>query len=151
MSKNKFLRLVVDTNLWISFLISNRLRKLDSLLLLEKLHFVFSKELLDEINSTITKPRLQKYFSASTFDEMLLTLEPYIEIVNVKSKIKLCRDPKDNFLLALSKMAKQIICSPAIKTCSIYESSVKQQSQRLHVFLKKQNTIANSLQLQAYE
>lgn len=106
MSKNKFLRLVVDTNLWISFLISNRLRKLDSLLLLEKLHFVFSKELLDEINSTITKPRLQKYFSASTFDEMLLTLEPYIEIVNVKSKIKLCRDPKDNFLLALSKDGK---------------------------------------------
>jgi putative PIN family toxin of toxin-antitoxin system len=106
MPKNKFLRLVIDTNLWVSFLISNRLRKLDSLLFLEKVHFVFSKELLDEINSTITKPKLQKHFTANAFEEMLLTLEPYIKVVDVKSKVNICRDPKDNFLLALSEDGK---------------------------------------------
>jgi uncharacterized protein len=105
MPKSKRLRLVIDTNLWVSFLISNRLRKLDTLLLLEQLRFLFSKELLDEINSTITKPKLQKYFSANALEEMLLTLEPYIDIVEVK-KVNVCRDPKDNFLLALAKEGK---------------------------------------------
>lgn len=106
MPKNKSLRLVIDTNLWVSFLISNRLRKLDTLLLLEKLRFLFSKELLDEINRTITKPRLQKHFSSDALEEMLLTLEPYIDLVDVKSKVNVYRDPKDNFLLALAKDGK---------------------------------------------
>jgi putative PIN family toxin of toxin-antitoxin system len=106
MPKSKRLRLVIDTNIWISFLISNRLRKIDSLLLSETLHFLFSKELLDEINSTIAKPKLQKYFSANALEEMLLTLEPYIDFVEVKSKVNVCRDPKDNFLLALAKDGK---------------------------------------------
>ena len=34
---------------------------------------------------------------------MLLTLESYIDLIKVKSVIKICRDPKDNFLLALAK------------------------------------------------
>lgn len=105
MPKSKLLRLVIDTNLWVSFLISNRLRKLDTLLLLE-LRFLFRKELLDEIHSTIKKPRLQKYFSADALEEMLLTLESYIDIIEVKSKANVCRDAKDNFLLALSKDGK---------------------------------------------
>ncbi len=55
MPKNKPLRLVVDTNLWISFLISDRQRRLDSLLYLEKVRFLFSAELLEEINRAATK------------------------------------------------------------------------------------------------
>ena len=106
MPKSRLLRLVIDTNLWISFLISNRLRKLDTLLLSERLRFLFSTELLDEINRTITKPKLQKHFSKNALEEMLLTLEPYIDFVEVKSKINVCRDPKDNFLLALAKDGK---------------------------------------------
>lgn len=106
MPKNKPLRIVIDTNLWVSFLISNHLKKLDSLLLSEQLSFLFSKELLDEINTTITKPKLQKYFSENAMKEMLLTFEPYIDIVEVKTKVDICRDPKDNFLLALSKDGK---------------------------------------------
>lgn len=34
---------------------------------------------------------------------MRLSLEDYIELVKVKSKVDICRDPNDNFLLALSK------------------------------------------------
>lgn len=106
MPKSKLLRLVIDTNLWISFLISNRLRKLDTLLLSEKLRFLFSKELLDEVNSTMAKPKLQKYFSVNALEEMLLNLERYIDIIEVKSTTNVCRDPKDNFLLALSRDGK---------------------------------------------
>lgn len=106
MLKGKSLRLVIDTNLWISFLISDKQRKLDSLLYLEKIRLLFSTELLDEINTTIIKPKLKKYFSSNAMEEMLLNLEPYIELIEVKSTVKVCRDTKDNFLLALSKEGK---------------------------------------------
>ena len=106
MPKSKSLRLVIDTNLWISFLISDRQRRLDSLLYLEKVRLLFSAELLDEINITVTKPKLKKYFSANAMEEMLLNLESYIELIEVKSNVKVCRDTKDNFLLALSKDGK---------------------------------------------
>jgi uncharacterized protein len=106
MPKNKPLKIVVDTNLWISFLISDRQRKLDSLLYLEKVRFLFSAELLDESDNAVNKPKLKKYFSKNALEEMLLNLEPYIELVDVTSSVNACRDPKDNFLLSLSKDGK---------------------------------------------
>jgi uncharacterized protein len=106
MPKSKSLRLVIDTNLWISFLISDRQRRLDSLLYLGKIRLLFSAELLDEINATVTKPKLKRYFSENAMEEMLLNLETYIELIEVKSTVKVCRDTKDNFLLALSKDGK---------------------------------------------
>jgi putative PIN family toxin of toxin-antitoxin system len=106
MPKNKPLKIVVDTNLWISFLISDRQRKLDSLLYLDRIQLLFSAELLSEINTTTSKPKLKKYFSKNAFEEMLLNLEPYLKIIEVKSNVTVCRDPKDNFLLSLSKDGK---------------------------------------------
>ena len=106
MPGNKPLRVVIDTNLWISFLISDRQRRLDSLIYSEQILFLFSTELLQEITETITKPKLRRYFSENAMEEMLLNLEAYIELVDVKSRVNLCRDSKDNFLLALSKDGK---------------------------------------------
>jgi uncharacterized protein len=103
MAKNKPVRIVIDTNLWISFLISNRLRKLDSLLLIEGLSILFSTELFDEIYRIIHKPKLKKHFGPMALEEMLLAFENYIEIVEVFSILTICRDPKDDFLLALAK------------------------------------------------
>lgn len=34
---------------------------------------------------------------------MLATFEPFIDLIKVKSIVKVCRDPRDNFLLALAK------------------------------------------------
>ena len=67
---------------------------------------LFSHELLEEIKSTVEKPKLKKYFSASALEEMLLTLEAFLEIIPIKSQVDVCRDPKDNFLLELSKDGK---------------------------------------------
>jgi len=37
---------------------------------------------------------------------MLITFEPFIDLVSVKSNVKVCRDSKDDFLLALAKDGK---------------------------------------------
>jgi putative PIN family toxin of toxin-antitoxin system len=106
MPKSKQLKLIIDANLWISFIISNKQNLLDSLLFAEKARLLFSNELITEIEQTITKPKLRKYFGINVLEEMLSTFEPFIDLIEVESVITACRDPKDNFLLALAKDGK---------------------------------------------
>ena len=106
MQKSKSLKLIVDTNLWVSFIISNKLNLLDSLLFTGNARLLFSKELITEIEETIKKPRLKKYFGTNALEQMLSAFEPYIELIEVKSIVSICRDPNDNFLLALAKDGK---------------------------------------------
>jgi hypothetical protein len=37
---------------------------------------------------------------------MFIAFEPFIDLVSVKSNVKVCRDSKDDFLLALAKDGK---------------------------------------------
>lgn len=97
------LRIIVDTNLWVSFLISHRQDRLDDVLYSGNIRILFSTELLDEIAATIQKPKLRKYFPENAMEDMLLNIEPYIDIVDVKSTVNICRDEKDNFLLVLAR------------------------------------------------
>ena len=108
MPKDNLVRLIIDTNIWISFLISDKYQKLDKVLSHPKTTILFSIELLEEINRVATFPKLKKYFSLNAVEEMLLSLEDYVELVKVKSKVEICRDPADNFLLALSKDGEAI-------------------------------------------
>ncbi len=81
MSKNKSLKVIIDTNLWVSFIISNKLNILDPFLYSEKIRILFSEELISEIQQTIRKPKLSKYFGPDTFNEMLVVFDPYIDFV----------------------------------------------------------------------
>ena len=106
MAKNNPLKLIIDTNLWVSFIISNKLNLLDPLLFSGEARLLFSTELIEEIQQTIKKPRLKKYFPPNALEEMLLAFEPYIDLIKVNSVVEICRDEKDNFLLALAKDGK---------------------------------------------
>ena len=106
MPKSKPLKLIIDTNLWVSFIISNKQSLLDPFLFTEEARLLFSTELFTEIQQTITKPRLKKYFGTNALEEMLSTFEPFIDLIEVESIVTICRDPKDNFLLALAKVGK---------------------------------------------
>ncbi len=106
MVKSKPLKLIVDTNLWVSFIISKKISPIDPFLFNEEARLLFSTELITEIQETIKKPRLKKYFETNALEEMLSTFEPFIDLIEVESIITICRDPKDNFLLALAKDGK---------------------------------------------
>lgn len=106
MPKSKPLKIIIDTNLWVSFIISNKLTLLDGLLFSQKISLLFSEELINEIAVTITKPKLRKYFATNGLEEMLTAFEPFIDLIKVRSSVTVCRDPNDNFLLALAKDGK---------------------------------------------
>ena len=106
MQRNKPLKLIIDTNLWISFIISKKQNLLDPFLFNEKARLLFSAELITEIQETIAKPKLKKFFKADALEEMLSIFEPFIDLIEVESVVTVCRDPNDNFLLALAKDGK---------------------------------------------
>ena len=61
--QNKVSRIIIDTNLWISFLITNDYTKLDEIILSENAILVFSQELLDEFLAVAKRPKFRRFFS----------------------------------------------------------------------------------------
>lgn len=106
MPGNNLLRVILDTNLWISYLISKRLSKIDELFEHEDLVLLFSEELLEEFIEVANRPKFRKYFPAENVEELLSLFDEFGEMVEVISELNLCRDPKDNFLLELAKDGK---------------------------------------------
>ena len=100
--QNKVSRIIIDTNLWISFLITKDFTKLDEIIFSRHAILVFSQELLDEFLEVARRPKFRRFFSASDIEEILETIDEYADFVKVQTKIEVCRDTKDNFLLSLS-------------------------------------------------
>ena len=100
--QNKVSRIIIDTNLWISFLITNDYTKLDKIILSGNAVLVFSQELLDEFLAVAKRPKFRRFFTLSDIEDLLETIIDYADLVKVKTKVEACRDPKDNFLLALA-------------------------------------------------
>ena len=96
-------RIIIDTNLWISFLLSKDYRKLDKLFNSENLILLFSLELLDEFIEVARRPKFKKYFSITDLNELLTEIHSKAEFIEVTTEVNLCRDEKDDFLLALAK------------------------------------------------
>ena len=97
------IRAILDTNLWISYLISKRLSEIDELFDRDDLLLLFSEELLDEFIGVASRPKFTSYFPDEDVEELLSLFDEFGEIIEVTSEVDLCRDPKDNFLLALAK------------------------------------------------
>lgn len=70
---------------------------------IEKGRILFSTELIDELSRVSTYARLKPYFGAGAIVEMLINLEAFIDLIEVKSAVFICRDNKDNFLLSHAK------------------------------------------------
>jgi len=96
-------RLVIDTNLWISFLLMNDYSKVDPLFADNAVKLIFSQELIDEFVEVAQRPKFRKYFPLDDIVDLLTKVRTKAEFIAVTSKVDLCRDHKDNFLLALAK------------------------------------------------
>ncbi|MDT0295771.1 putative toxin-antitoxin system toxin component, PIN family [Mesonia ostreae] len=99
-------RIILDTNLWISFLISKKFSQIDKLIENKRIILIFSNELLEEFIDVVSRPKFKKYFTKKDIEKILTNFDQFGELVKVTSEIKVCRDPKDNFLLNLSVDSK---------------------------------------------
>ena len=95
-------RVIIDTNLWISFLITNNLNILSELFLFERFQIIFSDELFNEFLDVARRPKFKKYFDEKSVQLLIENISEKLEFIEVASAITVCRDLKDNFILALS-------------------------------------------------
>ena len=104
--RKKQKRVILDTNLWISFLISGKHTALDKLLADDKLLILLSEELLMEFMDVVKRPKFQKIINEEDLNIVLLFFQSNAEFIGVSSVSDRCRDAKDNFLLALAEDGK---------------------------------------------
>jgi len=95
-------KVILDTNLWISFLITKNLSEIDELILDRKIKLLFSNELLEEFLTVAKRPKFTKYFTNEDLKEILRLFDYYGKLIKVKTKISESRDKNDNFLLSLA-------------------------------------------------
>ena len=100
--QNKVTRIIIDTNIWISFLITKDFTKLDEIIFSKQGTLIFSQELLDEFLEVVKRPKFKRFFSSSDIELILENIETYADFIHIITKTEKCRDPKDNFLLSLS-------------------------------------------------
>jgi len=95
-------KVILDTNLWIHFLISKKLDYIDNLVFNKQIRLIFSNELIDEFLTVAHREKFKKYFSDNHIADLIRVFDNYGELINIKSTITKCRDLKDNFLLNLA-------------------------------------------------
>ncbi len=104
--KPKNIKVIFDTNVWISFLIGKRLSFVKNYITSGQITIISTEQLLKEIKEVTNRERLRKYFPPQSVTELLEFLEIIAEKVEIKPTHFINRDPKDNFLLDLIDFSK---------------------------------------------
>lgn len=107
MQTNK-IRVIVDTNLWISSLIGRQLANLREILSYPSVELVVTERLMQEVLLVAQRPKFAKYFRAEDVEQLRLWMER--NMINIPLTVipTRCRDPKDDYLLELAVQAKAI-------------------------------------------
>ena len=124
-------RVIFDTNIWISFLISKSMNDIDRLIFTEKIILLFSNELMTEFIDVTSRNKLRPYFTKENITSLIDLIEEYGEIIPVKSKVDICRDTKDNFLLSLAKDGKADYLITGDKDLLVIENFGKTKIEKL--------------------
>ena len=102
------IRVVIDTNIWISFLIGKKLSVLLQLLDRKDIEVVSTAILKEECLRVAKRPKFKRYFPPQAIEELDEWMELHTQMVELGEIPKRCRDPKDDFLLELAIRAQAV-------------------------------------------
>jgi len=105
-AKNLTIKVIFDTNVWISFLIGKRLSIVEKYISNRQVIIVMTDQLLEEIKEATSRESLRKYFPYTKVLELIRFLETVAEMHKITPRHFINRDPKDNFLLDLISASK---------------------------------------------
>jgi len=98
------MKIVIDTNLYVSALINVNSRwRLDMLLLNDTLDILLDDTLLAELHGVINRPKFRRYVSPVQIEEFMKLLFERAILIETTSSVLISPDPKDDFLLALCR------------------------------------------------
>ncbi len=100
--KSRNIRIIIDTNVLISFLIGKVLSKLHYALNADDIGLVSCEEQFLELQEVLRRPKILNYISAEKSQEFLDLLLTKSELITLRTKSTICRDAKDNYLVSLA-------------------------------------------------
>ena len=102
----KPIRIIIDTNLWISFLIGLKASpSVRNILTDGTVSIVMTDILQQEIMTVASRPKFARYFAPEACDRLLKFIRARSEDFPLENIPARCRDPKDDYLLELARVA----------------------------------------------
>lgn len=98
---SKSVRVIFDTNVWISFLIGKRLSSIKEYISDGSIKIIITEQLIAELKIVTRREKLKKYFPRKGVDELIQLFDAIAIRVEIIPKYSICRDLKDNFLFDL--------------------------------------------------
>lgn len=105
MPKQKKIKAIIDTNLFISFLIGKKLKGLKQRLTDASIELIFAEQNILEIKIVTSREKFRKYFDQNQVDDLIHFIQTTGKVHQITEVPKVCRDPKDDFLLELAKIS----------------------------------------------
>ncbi|PIW05979.1 MAG: putative toxin-antitoxin system toxin component, PIN family, partial [Cytophagales bacterium CG17_big_fil_post_rev_8_21_14_2_50_40_13] len=99
-------KVIFDTNIWISYLIGGQLGNLTEFLSERKIELVLCEQLLTELKEVTSRKKFQRYFDQQEVNELLKLMDILGTRYEVTEYPNICRDAKDDFLLGLIKASQ---------------------------------------------
>ena len=104
--RDRPVRIIIDTNLWISFLIGLKSSPAVRNILTDgTVSIVMTDILRQEIMTVASRPKFARYFAPEACDRLLAFLRARSEDYPLGDVPQRCRDPKDDYLLELARVA----------------------------------------------
>lgn len=100
---------ILDSNIWISYVITKRLDTLVTLIHHHQLTVLTSQSLIAEIQGVLSRPKFKKYLKHSDIKELIAIHIKLCRLVGTDETTNQLTDPKDNFLLNLYNKGKATV------------------------------------------
>ncbi len=96
-------KLIIDTNIWVSYFMGKNIHvHLDKIIADQRFDFFISQNAIDELQQVLNCSKFQKYITPAQIESLMVLLLQRCILVNITTFVNISRDPKDDFLLALS-------------------------------------------------
>lgn len=97
--------IILDSNIWISYIISRQLHTLAEMIISKNLNIVTCQVLVEEIRGVLHREKFRKYISKNDVVEAVNIHLKLCRYIDIELKTDLLSDKKDNFLIDLYKSA----------------------------------------------
>ena len=98
------MKVIIDTNLWISFLIGHQTQLVRRMLTDLRFDVYVCSRLIEEIRDVASRDKIRKYVSEKDIDDLLAIINAFCHFATIEADVAptAVRDPKDLYLLALA-------------------------------------------------
>ena len=98
------MRIILDSNIWISFLIGHQIQTVRRILTDARVDVYVCDYLIAEIVDVANREKIRKYIKDNELEDLLRIISSYCKNVPIKTKAgSAVRDPKDLYLISLAE------------------------------------------------